>query len=286
MFEKDLKIHFKLGKFFLITPIDVPRVQINTNGDKDDICAIDPGVRKLATVYSPEGQVHILGDNANKISDKYTKKRDKCKFKLVKVIKTCKRKLKLGVLQKAKKRLRNTIWKAKRKYQQAELRCTNVVKDVHYKLGHFLCRKYNKIIYPDFNPATFVSKVNRVVARRTQFWSFGKLKSRLDEVIQKYSDVTCYHGSEAYTSITCGRCGRQDKKLGDAEEFNCKQCGIQVDRDVHAARDLWSIAFFGLIFLQGVNQGVVSPQTGNGRSPITSHFPNVIMTNCVQILLV
>ena len=40
---------------------------------------------------------------------------------------------------------------------------------------------------------------------------------------------------EAYTSKTCCNCGHIDQKLGNKDVYNCKECGIEVLRDINGA---------------------------------------------------
>ena len=53
-----------------------------------------------------------------------------------------------------------------------------------------------------------------------------------------YNDTCIKTGSEAYTSKQCGLCGCLNDKLGASEIFNCENCGLTSDRDVHVARNI------------------------------------------------
>jgi transposase len=57
--------------------------------------------------------------------------------------------------------------------------------------------------------------------------------------------VNILTGSEAYTSKQCGQCGHLNDGLGGKEIFQCGQCGVEVDRDVHTARNIL-LRFFGV----------------------------------------
>jgi hypothetical protein len=68
----------------LITPISVSDIQSSgertkawetrVRDSRDTIAAVDPGIRNLASVYSPQGRVQVIGDNANKVADNLLRK--------------------------------------------------------------------------------------------------------------------------------------------------------------------------------------------------------------------
>jgi transposase len=66
---------------------------------------------------------------------------------------------------------------------------------------------------------------------------------RLVQTATFYPGAKILRGSEAYTSMTCGRCGHLNRKLGSSETFSCPACIAagnpwSMDRDVHAARNI------------------------------------------------
>ena len=48
-----------------------------------------------------------------------------------------------------------------------------------------------------------------------------------------------YVRSEAYTSKTCTACGHIKEDLGGAKRYCCAQCGLRIDRDAAAARNIF-----------------------------------------------
>jgi len=42
---------------------------------------------------------------------------------------------------------------------------------------------------------------------------------------------------ESYTSCTCGVCG-EINKMGGNETYLCQSCGLEIDRDVIASRNI------------------------------------------------
>ena len=265
---RDFRVHYKRGKYVLLLTTrryvdDHTRQQ---NPGVDAIGAIDPGVRKFATVYSPQGKTSILGTNTNKVVDKCLRRRDRAKKKLEYVTQLIRRTkstlctmkgketgaftgqtvdgrhltLKRVSVRDVRKKLRNRVWRAKRRYREAEAKTTNVIKDMHYKVAHHLLSHYNTLILPNTSAHHWRKghRLHRTVKRRSQALSFGKFASRLVETATWYPTTRVLRGSEAYTSKQCGRCGTLNDKLGGSEIFKCNECGATADRDVHAARNI------------------------------------------------
>ena len=44
---------------------------------------------------------------------------------------------------------------------------------------------------------------------------------------------------ESYTSKTCGQCKKINMKLGSSKKFICSNCGLNIDRDLNAARNIY-----------------------------------------------
>jgi len=44
---------------------------------------------------------------------------------------------------------------------------------------------------------------------------------------------------ESYTSKTCTKCGEQNKNLGSSKHFKCSKCGLEIDRDINGARNIY-----------------------------------------------
>jgi transposase len=76
--EHDMKIHFKLGLFYLIVPrrIGISKLPTRPYPGRDLVGAIDPGVRKFATIYSPEGRTEQIGSggSTNNVLDKHIRR--------------------------------------------------------------------------------------------------------------------------------------------------------------------------------------------------------------------
>jgi len=244
MFEHDFKIHVKLGKVFLL-----PNVTKTLEGnirsrekETESVGAVDPGIRKFLTIYSPEGRVDVIGTNTNKKLDKSIKRIDRTRKDLKDFKHKFNRSFVLESLsgRKMKKILRTKLWRRKKKYHAAELKAVNIVKDLHYKSAHHLCKNYDTVLYPNFNANAIAgsSTLNKQVKRRLNMLSFFKFKTRLQQTATWYPTVLVKHGTEAYTSKQCGHCGYLNDNLKGKETFQCGNCFEKGDRDVHAARNI------------------------------------------------
>jgi transposase len=238
MFEADFSIHYDNGRFYLQT---VKTLMLRSVREKNDLkvipdvdpdVSIDPGVRKFLTLYSPSGKAEVIGSSANKILDKQIRRIDRAKAKLRGVKKRFERK-------KKTKKIKNRIWKVTKRYRAAERKASNVIRDLHYKAAHYICRRYKNILYPYFNSRAIAGgKLHKSTKRRLNMLSFYKFKCRLVEVSQKYSGITIRRGSEAYTTKQCGFCGTINDKLKGKEIFKCYKCSKTCDRDIHGARNI------------------------------------------------
>ena len=233
VFSRDLRICFSHGSFSLmqsVTTVIEERTQ-KVCIDKESVCSLDPGVRKFLTGYSPEGSGFVLGCNTSKVLDKCIRRIDKRKDNLESRI--------WKERQIKTKKAKHKVYIYRKKYRKAQEKAQNVVKDFHYKSSHFLCQSFDTILYPYFNSQSCMQgKLNRLVKRRMNMLSFFKFLERLKQTSTFYPGVTIKRGSEAYTSKQCGGCGIINECLGANEVFKCKDCGLEADRDMHAARNI------------------------------------------------
>lgn len=269
----DFKLHLAYGSFFLLVPQTHTVVSRTRNRlpltDFDSVVAVDPGVRKFATAYSPEGRVTVYGTNTTLVLDKQLRRIDRCKAALARVhVKLAHRKPLLEAslstfvahvaprptllgtslrctertTRSAKAKLRNEVRRAKRRYHAALRKARRVVRNFHYNVAHALLRSHETVILPT-NSSHHWRKGKRLakrVKRRATLLQMGQFGERLVQTATWYPESSVLRGSEAYTSKQCGTCGTLNDKLGGSEVFTCRAagCGNQGDRDVHAARNI------------------------------------------------
>ena len=238
-FERDMKICFQKGKFYLMCSRKNyywwydPQAR---HSERTNVCYWR--IRKFLTIYSPCGSAFVIGSNVGNVLDKCIRRIDRTKKPYIR-----KRgsydlmKGQMSKYEKVKKRVQ--LYKLRRAYHSAEVKAKNVVRDFHYKAAHFLCRRFSQVFFPKFNAKSIAQlSLNHNVKRRLNMLSFYKFKNRLVQTASLYNDTCIKTGSEAYTSKQCGLCGCLNDKLGASEIFNCENCGLTSDRDLHAARNI------------------------------------------------
>ena len=89
-FARDSRICFRYGRFTLMesrtVEVEGEERQHVRCMDMERMCALDPGVRKFLTGYSPEGSGFILGCNTTKVLDKCIQRIDRTKKKYMDAI--------------------------------------------------------------------------------------------------------------------------------------------------------------------------------------------------------
>ncbi|MFG2040094.1 IS607 family element RNA-guided endonuclease TnpB [Dactylosporangium sp. NPDC048998] len=124
---------------------------------------------------------------------------------------------------------------------RAHARVTNLRRDGLHKLTTRLARTYGTIVVEDLNVAGMLR--NRRLARRIADAGFAELRRQL-------AYKSAWRGGRLVTadrwypsSKTCSGCGAVKAKLALAERiYTCTTCGLVLDRDVNAARNLAALA--------------------------------------------
>jgi transposase len=200
--------------WILCIPIDVkPKIDRNKQPKK---CAIDPGVRKFAVVYSEDRLTQIIPDH-DKLK-KYTDMMDN--------------------LQKMRDRslIRNQTYKRCRMKIQRKI--NNLVDDLHHKTTKFLTEQYTDVLLPSYETQVMVrsNKLSKETKRTMMNLSSYKFQQRLIHK-GKINGCLIQICNEAFTSQTCGYCGNK-KKTSD-EIIQCDSCHNKFDRDVNGSRNIY-----------------------------------------------
>ena len=220
-------VRTKSGKFYLclVKPLSfvdqkhIPRIM-----EKNSIIALDPGDRTFITGFTNSGQILEvgradkqriirLGCHLDQLQSQYSNK-DLCHRNRYH-------------MKKAAQRVRDKI--------------RNLVDDLHCKLVKHLVHSYATILLPTFQTSKMVQKNHRSISSQTvrsmMTWSHYRFQQRLIHKIREAYWCRVMLVDEAYTSITCGKCGFIRSK-NKSKEFSCPQCHFEADRDIQAARNI------------------------------------------------
>lgn len=194
------------NEFYLHVPYFLTQEELRT-GDvasrEDTVISVDPGIRKFLTFYNPRGECGTVGDDLKSGLEYRYRKIDSCRTK------------------KRRRRL--------------EFRLENWISDFQWKLCHWLLRKYRGILIPRL----YVSKGGSVLNRRhMRYMKHCRFVDRLCIKALEYSNSVIYIGNEAWTSRQCGFCFNINGK-SSSELFECRNCFLKMDRDVHSSRNIF-----------------------------------------------
>jgi len=203
------------------------------------VIALDPGVRVFQSGYSPSGELFESGSGDAAMLCKAAHKVDSIKHKMS-LLKTGD-----GFTSKVRCRKRQNM-------RRAVLRCNrrvcNMISEVHWKTAHYLTTNFDVILIPEFATQQMIRKhdnegnwrsrrIGKSAVRRMVLWSHYTFRQRLRQKA-KEKGVQLVVVNEAYTSKTCTRCGKENRKLGGSKTFRCGRCHLVMDRDAHGARNI------------------------------------------------
>ena len=230
-FEHDVTINLRPnGKWILNIPCESKYIRVTekTDHQKNPVVSSDPGVRAFQTMYDPfEQKAWQMGTQEDLLELRKLKTRAQHFDSLAAV---------------AKKKGQA---KAAHDYERAAAKTWRKLKDVrhnkHRLIASDMVRNYQSVVVGKLSSSSCVyTKNGRKLSRQTNSdmhtWSPYTFQQRLHN---RANGTTTFvmDQDEAYTSKTCGRCGKINKKLGSSKTFEC-QCGTVIDRDVNGARNI------------------------------------------------
>ena len=123
-------------------------------------------------------------------------------------------------------------------------RVANVRADALHKATTALAARYETIVAEDLNVAGMTR--NRKLARAISDQGFGTARRMLGYKTTRNGGTLVIADRWFPSSKTCSACGVVKAKLALAErKFICESCGLVIDRDVNAARNLLNLAASG-----------------------------------------
>lgn len=212
------------GKYYaliVVTPTD--KVLERSN----NICALDPGVRTFQTMYS-ENSIGEFGYDTSKVLYNIYRRIDK----LTSVL----NKNDITYPLNSKKR-----YKLNKRCALLRTKIKNIANDLHWKTSDYLTKNFDVILLPIFSSKKMANHNNRKIGKTTTRLLLGLSHySFQQKLIYKANQrgkkvILC---KEHYTTKCCGKCGALNENIGGKKIFHCKSCDLEMDRDIHAARNI------------------------------------------------
>jgi putative transposase len=129
----------------------------------------------------------------------------------------------------------------RRRLARVHARAANLRRDALHKLTTALATQHGTVVVEQLNLAGMVR--NRRLARALSDSGLGELRRQLTYKTAWYGSQLVVADRFYPSSKTCSGCGCVKAKLTLAERtFACEVCGLQLDRDLNAARNLATLA--------------------------------------------
>ncbi|MHA2147719.1 MAG: RNA-guided endonuclease InsQ/TnpB family protein [Candidatus Thorarchaeota archaeon] len=131
--------------------------------------------------------------------------------------------------------------KAKLRLVKMYLKTFNIRQDTLHKLTTYLAKSHGMIVIEDLHVSGMMK--NRRIARAIADVGMYEFRRQLEYKCQWYGSKLIIAPRTYPSSKTCSNCGNKKKELALSErEYVCEVCGVQVDRDLNAARNLVTVS--------------------------------------------
>lgn len=213
------------GKYYLCLVYTVKQAP---SPYRQEFVALDPGLRTFQTYYSEA----ITGKIK---SEPVTKHLARIKYRMRQLT---------NLMNTRYKNARRTHQHIKQRLVKLRHKVSNIVTNYHRKIAKWLVDNFKTILLPKFSGGS-IAKGSKNRRNNSSIYSLAHYKFR-QRLIHKASTVA---GSrvilckENYTTMTCGDCGLLNRKVGASKVHRCRDCGISVDRDINAARNIYIRSF-------------------------------------------
>jgi putative transposase len=158
---------------------------------------------------------------------------------------------------------------AQRQLGRAHARIANLRRDELHRLTSELACTYGTVVVEDLNVAGMVR--NRRLARRLADAGFGELRRQLTYKCAWVGGRLVEADTFYPSSKTCSGCGHVKAKLPLAERtYQCERCGLMLDRDLNAARNLVALVDASAPVVAGSGPETLKTSVDGGVRPGSS----------------
>ena len=209
--KNDSLVHFDGINYFLHIPRDKEVKKSNANGW---FCALDPGVRKFQTLYSPdENEFIMFGDRAS--------------TRLYEIL--------ITMDNLISRYSRNPSNKLKLAIKKLRIKIENLQNEIHKKTINYLCNNYQNIYIPKLTKKNDIIKkkqrrLRTKTVRNMVLYGHCKFVEKLKTKAKEFTNVSVYVITEEYTSQKCLNCNKLTKTSN--EIYRCNYCNYTIDRDI------------------------------------------------------
>ena len=205
------------GKYYAFITLDdkdVPNVEIN---QPEDYIAIDLGVSRF---YTDEKGNYVASPRFLRRNLKKLRKAQR----------------ELSGKQKGSRNREKARIKVARLYEKV----ADTRRDFHFKVAYYLVTTYREVICEDLHTSKMFlgkDKQSRLARRALYDVALASFLVILQQMANLYG-CKLTKVDPSYTSQACSNCGTIVKKSLSDRVHKCPHCGLEIDRDVNAARNI------------------------------------------------
>ncbi|UFS99749.1 IS607 family element RNA-guided endonuclease TnpB [Nocardia huaxiensis] len=221
-------VRFDRGRWWVSFKVEVER-GAECTGDRG-VAGVDLGVRNLAVVADSDGQVRCVPNPRNYERGLTVLKRHSRRVSR-----------RHGPDHRTGRQPSKRWLKASAERNRVHHRIANLRTDALHKLTTSIRAEYATVVVEDLNVAGMLR--NRRLARRIADAGFGTIRHQLTYKREWSGGRTIVADRWYPSSKTCSCCGAVKAKLPlRIRMFSCDTCGLVMDRDENAARNLAALA--------------------------------------------
>ncbi|MFJ4651638.1 IS607 family element RNA-guided endonuclease TnpB [Nocardia sp. NPDC088792] len=222
-------VKFERGRWWVAFKVEVQR-RTHSAQRAGAVAGIDVGVRNLAVVADSSGAVRFIPNPGHydgaitvlrRLSRRVSRRR--------------------GPDRRSGREPSKRWLRANTERNRVLHRVANLRADALHKLTTSIRSDYGTVVIEDLNVAGMLR--NRRLARRIADSSFGEIRRQLTYKGDWNGGRTIAADRWYPSSKTCSHCGEVKAKLSPhVRVFTCRTCGLSIDRDENAARNLAALA--------------------------------------------
>ncbi|MFF3611439.1 IS607 family element RNA-guided endonuclease TnpB [Streptomyces sp. NPDC002580] len=222
-------VRHERGRWFVSLQTEVKRDLVRV-ARPDTAVGIDLGIKTLAVMADSAGEIREVA-NPRHLSTALAELRRASR-----------------VVARRRGPDRRTGQKPSRRWEKADTarsrvhhRVANLRQDALHKLTSTVAAEYGTVVVEDLNVAGMLR--NRRLARHIADAGFGEIRRQLDYKVKRNGCRVVAADRWFPSSKTCSGCGVVKAKLPlHIRTYRCDACGLVIDRDANAARNLAALA--------------------------------------------